>query len=67
MSIGQEGDVRPYRKLRHTDYYASKAAVKAAKRDARANPVYPKCITCGAPITGQNYNGRDFRCHNEPL
>ena len=62
--IGEEGDTRKYKRLRRSDYYVVKPAVEAARREPKR---FPKCKTCGLPITGQNYNGYDLRCKDEPL
>lgn len=60
MSGGQEGDTRRFRKLKSTDYYEAKAAV-----EQKLVTRWPKCATCGQDITGQNYGGYCFHCHNE--
>ncbi len=58
MSIGQEGDTRQYRRLKRTDYYASKSAF-----DQKQIKKYPKCKGCGQDITGHNWSGYCLRCH----
>lgn len=58
---GQEGDTRQFRRLRSTDYYASKAAFQQKE----AKPA--KCKVCKQEIIGQNFNGYCMRCHDEPL
>jgi ribosomal protein L32 len=59
-TTGQEGDTRPYRKLRRADYYEAKAAA-----DADHVTEWPKCKTCGEAIRGHNWNGYCMRCHRE--
>ena len=60
MSRGQPGDTRKFRALKKTDYYASKAAA-----EQKTVTSWPKCLTCGQDITGQNFNGYCLHCHNE--
>lgn len=62
--IGQEGDTRPYRRLRRSDYYEAKSAVEAEKREE-----WPRCSVCGQEIRGANFGTEeepiDLRCWSE--
>jgi hypothetical protein len=58
--IGQEGDTRPYRKLRRTDYYDSKAAFEAEKKGltqhtSRGIDKWPRCSVCGQECRGVTF------------
>jgi hypothetical protein len=64
MNIGEEGDTRKFRRLRHTDYYDAKSAVEA---DKRRKPVIKPCVLCGELVTGLSTNGYCLRCTLETL
>jgi hypothetical protein len=60
--FGQQGDTRPIKPLKSSDYYSLKAAVQAERREPKH---FPKCRTCKNTITGANYNGLCHDCFNE--
>ena len=67
MSIGQEGDTRPYGRLKRNDYYEAKKAVQHLKRQPTR---WTRCKTCGQEIRGQKFgipggSQYDLRCWNE--
>jgi len=65
MSLfGQEGDTRKFRRLRHDDYYESKTAVEAEKRQPRK---FKRCKTCGDILdcSRTECNGYCHRCYFE--
>lgn len=71
MRVGQEGDRRPYRKLRRNDYYESKSAFETDNQHtSRGVDRWPVCSVCGEECRGVTYgvppdNITCLRCHNE--
>jgi len=52
MQVGQEGDLRPYRKPRKDDYYEAKSAVEELKRQSTT---FPHCRVCGVECRGATF------------
>ena len=67
--IGQEGDTRPWRRLRRDDYYESKSAVEAEKKGlSQLTSVkidrWPMCSVCGNECRGVSFGQppKDVTC-----
>lgn len=56
MSQGQEGDMRPMRRRKTTDFYEAKSAMEYKQPTS-----WPKCENCGLEISPANNLGKSYQ------